>query len=294
MRDESVSVVEPNSSRKPGSARFAELDWSPTPIGEISLRRRQDPVSGVDIFEVKLGDDFLMSSQFTVAEIELARLALARLSGSAFDVAVGGLGLGYTAQAVLADDRVRELVVVELLEPVIRWHQQGLVPVGPMLTADPRCRLVPGDFFAMSDGPGFDPESPGRTFDALIVDIDHAPDHLLAAGSTGFYSPPGTRRLAGAPPTGRRLRPVVQRSTGRGLPGRAVRGLRGGGRRGGPVSQSLAGSRRHQHGLPGHQADRPVRGTAARSWGCSIIVSTPIPPRPLPLPVTERAPGRAG
>ena len=66
-----------------GSARFAELDWSPTPIGEISLRRRQDPVSGVDIFEVKLGDDFLMSSQFTVAEIELARLALARLSGSA-------------------------------------------------------------------------------------------------------------------------------------------------------------------------------------------------------------------
>ena len=184
-----------------GSARFAELDWGPTPIGEISLRRRQDPVSGVDIYEVKLGDDFLMSSQFTVAEIELARLALARLSGSASAVAVGGLGLGYTAQEVLADDRVQELVVVELLDPVIRWHRQGLVPVGPMLTADPRCRLVSGDFFAMSDGPGFDPESPGRIFDALIVDIDHAPDHVLAAGSTGFYSPPGTQRLA------RHLRP---------------------------------------------------------------------------------------
>lgn len=179
-----------------GSARFAELDWGPTPIGEISLRRRQDPVSGVDIFEVKLGDDFLMSSQFTVAEIELARRALARLSGSALDVAVGGLGLGYTAQAVLADGRVRELVVVELLEPVIRWHREGLVPVGPTLTVDPRCRLVLGDFFAMSDGSGFDPESAGRTFDALIVDIDHAPDHLLAAGSTGFYSRAGTQRLA--------------------------------------------------------------------------------------------------
>jgi spermidine synthase len=181
------------------SARFAELDWSPTPIGEISLRRRQDPARGVDIYEVKLGDDFLMSSLFTVAEIELARLALARLAGPDFTVAVavGGLGLGYTAQAVLEDERVGELVVVELLEPVIRWHQQGLVPVGPTLTADPRCRLVPGDFFAMSDGPGFDPESPGRIFDALLVDIDHAPDHLLAAGSTGFYSPAGTRRLAG-------------------------------------------------------------------------------------------------
>ena len=141
-----------------GSARFAELDWGPTPIGEISLRRRQDPASGVDIYEVKLGDDFLMSSLFTVAEIELARLALARLSDSDLAVAVGGLGLGYTAEAVLEDARVGELVVVELLEPVIRWHQQGLVPVGPTLTADPRCRLVPGDFFAMCDGPGFDPD----------------------------------------------------------------------------------------------------------------------------------------
>jgi len=178
------------------SARFEELDWSPTPIGEVSLRRRRDPVSGVDIFEVKLGEEFLMSSLFTVAEIEVARRALARLQGTGLDVAVGGLGLGYTAQAVLADERVRELVVVDALEPVIRWHQRGLVPVGPILTADPRCRLVHADFFAMSDGSGFDPETPGRVFDAVVVDIDHSPAHLLADGSAGFYGAGGTQRLA--------------------------------------------------------------------------------------------------
>jgi spermidine synthase len=183
------------------SARFEELDWSPTPLGEVSLRRRRDPVTGVDIFEAKLGDEFLMSSLFTVAEIEVARLALARLQGSGLDVAVGGLGLGYTAQAVLDDERVRELVVVEALEPVIRWHQRGLVPVGPILTADPRCRFVNGDFFSMSDGSGFDPETADRVFDAVIVDIDHSPRHLLADGSAGFYGLEGTRRLAG------RLRP---------------------------------------------------------------------------------------
>lgn len=179
------------------STRFEELDWSPTPIGEVSLRRRRDPVTGVDIFEVKLGDEFLMSSLFTVAEIALARLALARLQGSELEVAVGGLGLGYTAQAVLVDERVRELVVVDALEPVIRWHQRGMVPVGPILTADPRCRLVHGDFFAMTDGSGFDPETPDREFDAVVVDIDHSPRHLLADGSAGFYSTEGTRRLAG-------------------------------------------------------------------------------------------------
>jgi len=179
------------------SARFEELDWSPTPIGEVSLRRRRDPVSGVDIFEVKLGEEFLMSSLFTVAEIEVARRALARLRGSELDVAVGGLGLGYTAQAVLEDQRVRELVVVEVLEPVIQWHQRGLVPVGPILTADPRCRLVHGDFFAMADGPGFDPDTQGRVFDVVVVDIDHSPKHLLADGSAGFYGVAGTQRLAG-------------------------------------------------------------------------------------------------
>lgn len=179
------------------SARFEELDWSPTPIGEVSLRRRRDPVTGVDIFEVKLGEEFLMSSLFTVAEIEVARRALARLQGSGLDVAVGGLGLGYTAQAVLEDPRVRELVVVEVLEPVIQWHQRGLVPVGPMLTTDPRCRLVPGDFFAMTDGSGFDPDVQRRVFDAVVVDIDHSPEHLLADGSAGFYGVAGTQRLAG-------------------------------------------------------------------------------------------------
>jgi spermidine synthase len=183
------------------SKRLEELDHRPTPIGDVSLRRRTDPLSGVDIFEVKLGDEFLMSSLFHFAELEVARLALARLSGTSWSVAVGGLGLGYTAQAVLADARVQELVVVDFLEAIIDWHETGLVPVGPALVADPRCRFVHGDFFAMSDGTGFDPLVPSRVFDAVVVDIDHSPRHLLAEGSRGYYSLEGTRLLA------RHLRP---------------------------------------------------------------------------------------
>jgi spermidine synthase len=183
------------------SARITELGFAPTPIGEISLRRRRDPISGVDVFEVKLGDEFLMSSLFVAAEVEVARLALARLDAEDLVVAVGGLGLGYTAQTVLEDPRVNELLVVDYLEPVIDWHQRGLVPVGPVLTADTRCRFVHGDFFALSDGSGFDPDVAGRLFDAIVVDIDHSPQHLLAQGSKGFYGVPGTQRLA------RHLRP---------------------------------------------------------------------------------------
>jgi len=179
------------------SARFEELDWRTTPIGEVSLRRRRDPATGTELYEVKLGAEFLMSSLFTVAEEELARLALARLSGHDLRVVVGGLGLGYTARAVLEDDRVAEVVVIDALEPVIAWHRQGMVPLGPALTADPRCRLVHGDFFAMAAGGGFDPGATEPVADAVIVDIDHSPQHLLDGASSSFYRREGTQKLAG-------------------------------------------------------------------------------------------------
>src|SRR3954451_24104906 len=109
------------------SLNFEELDYRPTPIGTLILRRRRDVSSGVDVFEIKLGDEFLMSSQFTASEIALARLGLAELSGSDLDVVVGGLGLGYTARAVLEHKSVRSLVIVERLGAVIDWHKEGLL-----------------------------------------------------------------------------------------------------------------------------------------------------------------------
>jgi spermidine synthase len=179
------------------SVYFEELDYRPTAIGVLSLRRRRHLATGVDIYEIKLGDEFLMSSAFTVAEIELARLGLATLARAGLDVVVGGLGLGYTAQAVLENPDVRSLIVVDALPEVIEWHQQGLIPLGRQLTDDPRCRLVHGDFFAMSHSTdGFDPDAPRRRFDAVLVDIDHSPTNLLHPRHAALYTPEGLARLA--------------------------------------------------------------------------------------------------
>ncbi|MEQ4299873.1 spermidine synthase [Plantactinospora sp. B6F1] len=177
------------------SARFEEIDRRDTPIGTISLRRRLEPSLRIDVYEVKLGDEFLMSSLFPVAEIELARLGLARVSGTGLDVVVGGLGLGYTARAALADPRVRSLTVVERLGAVIEWHREGLLPHAAELTADPRTRLVCGDFFAMANGAGFDPDAPGRRFDAVLLDVDHTPRQVLHPSHAAFYRREGLRRL---------------------------------------------------------------------------------------------------
>jgi spermidine synthase len=179
------------------SVYFEELDFRPTPMGVLSLRRRRHLTSGIDIYEIKLGDEFLMSSQFTVAEIALARLGLDAVKRGDLDVVVGGLGLGYTAQAVLENPGVRSLIVVDALAEVIEWHQQGLLPLGKQLTGDPRCRFVNGDFFAMShSAEGFDPQAPGRRFDAVLVDIDHSPRNLLHPRHAALYAPEGLARLA--------------------------------------------------------------------------------------------------
>jgi spermidine synthase len=182
--------------------QFQEIDRRPTSMGELVLRRRRTPSSDVDIFEVKLGDDFLMSSMFTVAEVEMARLALDELPGTDLDVLVGGLGLGYTARAVLEDARVGRLTVVEALGEVIEWHRRDLVPAAGSLISDERCSLVHGDFFEMLRSPaGFDPSDSDRLFHAMVVDIDHSPRHVLDPSHAEFYGPAGVGRLAA------RLRP---------------------------------------------------------------------------------------
>jgi spermidine synthase len=179
------------------SARLEELAWRETPMGVISLRRRLEPSLRVDVYEVKLGDEFLMSSLFTVAEEELARLGLAELPGGELDVVVGGLGLGYTARTALEDDRVRSLTVVEALTDVIDWHERRLLPDTAGLTTDPRTHLVAGDFFALAaTAAGFDPRTPGRRYHAVLLDVDHTPRHHLAPGHAPFYTPEGLRGLA--------------------------------------------------------------------------------------------------
>jgi hypothetical protein len=123
--------------------------------------------------------------------------ALAGRAGP-LDVVVGGLGLGYTAQAALRHETVRSVVVVEALEAVIGWHERGLVPLGPELCADPRCRFVAADFFALAADPaaGFDPAAPGAKFHAVLLDIDHSPRNLLDARNGAFYQTSGLQSLA--------------------------------------------------------------------------------------------------
>jgi len=189
--------------------RFEELDYRDTPLGEVILRRRTMMTLGdLEVYEIMLGSDFLMSSLFTVVEEALSELGLLAAKQAFPDesekgdleVVVGGLGLGYTARAALAFREVSHLYVVDYLQPVIEWHEKGLVPLGSELMADPRCQFVHGDFFKLAmkedESKGFNPEDCQQKFHAILLDIDHSPEHLLNPAHASFYTPSVLKKLA--------------------------------------------------------------------------------------------------
>lgn len=174
--------------------KIEELAFHQTSLGDLVLRRRLEPLlQNAEVFEVKLGDEFLMSSLFTEGEKQLADLGLAKLAGE-LSVVVGGLGLGYTAVAALKNKSVRSLLVIDKFQEVIDWHQNKLVPMGALLSEDKRCEMRAGDFFALART-GFDISNTTRKFDAILLDIDHSPEHFLDGKNKSFYGVEGLQSL---------------------------------------------------------------------------------------------------
>ena len=148
-----------------------------------------------------MNEEFLMSSLFVEAELQLSHLALAAIADvftEELNVVVGGLGLGYTAVAALEHSTVASLKVIDVMAPVIDWHQRGLVPMGEKLTEDSRCELVLADFFALAtaDTNGFGASNQDQKVHAVLLDIDHTPSFWLSEGNGSFYTEQGLKSLA--------------------------------------------------------------------------------------------------
>ena len=168
------------------------LDSAETPIGLIYLSRREllhQP--GVFVHEVRIDSDLLMSSVSPLSERQIATSALALHHGDGpLRVLVGGLGLGYTAQAALESPRPSVVRVVDQMDFVIRWMRDGLLPISAELNADPRLQLVQGNMYAQLLGPA------DEQWDVIIVDIDHSPDGPLDRANEVFYTVEGQERVA--------------------------------------------------------------------------------------------------
>lgn len=187
-----VGVTEVLSLSRPECpTRFEILAHEPTPLGMLCLRRREIlSRPGTVVTELLLDQELLMSSDQTHSERALARRALECFRGKDAAVLIGGLGLGYTAREALSCRRVGRVEVVEYLPQVIRWLDEGLIPLAGELTADPRIIVVEGDIYGrLASEPGEAPH------DIILVDVDHSPEEPLGPASAAFYSEQGVGRV---------------------------------------------------------------------------------------------------
>jgi spermidine synthase len=165
------------------------LAYEKSPIGMICLRRRELVASpGTIITEITVDHELLMSSHHTDSERALSSAALERHTGAGLTVLVGGLGLGYTAQEALRSTRVSRVDVVEFLPQVVSWMRDGLVPLSEELNGDERCHFIEGDVYAMLA------DEVERSYDLILIDVDHSPDERLGEKDAFFYTGAGLER----------------------------------------------------------------------------------------------------
>ena len=131
--------------------------------GRVLVRRRDDGA-----LELRVNGVFVMDDVESTSERRLAELALGR---GARDVVVGGLGLGFTTRALLADERVRRVLVAELHDAVVAANE----------VTDPRMELV------ISDVRDVVAAQPDASADAVLLDVDNGPDHLVHPGNAAVY-----------------------------------------------------------------------------------------------------------
>jgi spermidine synthase len=166
------------------------LDAVERSIGMLYLSRYRDLTRPCGwVYTVHIDGALLMSSVSPLSERELATQAIAAHAGPSLRILVGGLGLGYTAQAALENNRTALVCVVDRMDFVINWLRDGLLPLSEQLNSDRRLQLVQSDIYADLMGPAHE------TWDLILVDVDHSPNAPLDVASLDFYSARGQAKV---------------------------------------------------------------------------------------------------
>jgi spermidine synthase len=166
---------------------YVEVARARTPRGEVMIRERRAD-DGPAVLELRVNGVFVMDTRETASERALASLALGRVERPRH-VLIGGLGLGFTAREVLADRRVRRVVVIEVEEALVDWMRDGTIPSGPALLADERLTVVPGDLRELVD------EITTTAYDLVLLDVDNGPGNLVHQQNAEVYRPHFLARL---------------------------------------------------------------------------------------------------
>jgi len=140
-------------------------------------------------FSIMLGQTELMNSRRTGSERALATIACQAIRGrSNPSILIGGLGMGFTLRAALAElGPDASVTVAELLAAVVTWARGPMAELFGTCLDDPRLTLREEDV-------GTTIESRHSAFDAILLDVDNGPEGLTQPTNNRLYDLDGLRR----------------------------------------------------------------------------------------------------
>ena len=155
--------------------------------GELRLKQR-----GAE-FSIMLGANELMNSRLSGSEEALARLACRKFNDrSAPRILIGGLGMGFTLRAALAElPADAGVTVAELVPAVIAWARGPMAAIFGGSLDDPRVAIHEGDVGGLI-------RSAKARYDAILLDVDNGPEGLTASANDALYDPAGLSAAHGA------------------------------------------------------------------------------------------------
>lgn len=166
------------------------LGDAPIPGTDKMLRLHRDK----DDFYIHIaGGGELMSTRRHGSEDALGRLPCQRLRPPRnARVLIGGLGMGFTLAAALAElGKNAEVTVAELVPGVVEWNRGALGEASGNPLDDPRTRVHLGDVAEVF-------EKRRGYFDVIALDVDNGPEGLTQSSNDRLYTTRGIVAAQGA------------------------------------------------------------------------------------------------
>jgi len=165
------------------------LGTATVPGGGAALRLMQRG----DEFVIMAGTNPLMNNRMSGSEEELATRSWARIAGRAnAHILIGGLGMGFTLRAALAEMPAdARITVAEIVPEIVDWARGPLTPIFAGSLDDPRVAIEVADVVAVIG------KAKAR-YDAILLDVDNGPEGLSRDGNDRLYSLAGLGKARAA------------------------------------------------------------------------------------------------
>jgi spermidine synthase len=127
-----------------------------------------------------------MNSRLSGSEEALAKLSCDRIAGRRQPkILIGGLGMGFTLRAALAElGGDAGIVVAELVPAVVAWARGPMAKVFEGCLDDPRVSIREIDVGQII-------RSEASTYDAILLDVDNGPEGIVFEANDALYGMAG-------------------------------------------------------------------------------------------------------